>query len=79
VIPENFANNHESVNPVNKQYGYQGICPAGGVHYYHFRIYALDAKLTLGKQTNQATLEGAMFGHILAKGELVGTYNMQAH
>jgi Raf kinase inhibitor-like YbhB/YbcL family protein len=76
-IPENFINDHASRNPVNKQYGYQAVCPVSGTHYYHFKVYALDAKLTLGKNTTKPMLEKAMGGHVLAKGELIGQYNRQ--
>ncbi|MES2703984.1 MAG: YbhB/YbcL family Raf kinase inhibitor-like protein [Bacteroidota bacterium] len=74
-IPENFINDHSTRNPYSKQYGYTAICPIGGSHNYHFTVYALDTKLKLGKDTNKALLEDAIRGHVLAKGELVGTYS----
>jgi phosphatidylethanolamine-binding protein (PEBP) family uncharacterized protein len=74
-IPENFINDHASQNPLNKQYGYQAVCPVSGTHYYHFIVYALDTKLMLGKNTNKMTLEKAMGGHVLSRGELIGQYN----
>ncbi|MCD6012287.1 MAG: hypothetical protein K0Q79_2149 [Flavipsychrobacter sp.] len=73
-IPENFVNDHMALNAAN-EYGYQPICPLAGTHYYHFAVYALDAKLRAGKRVSKAELESAMKGHILAKGELIGTYN----
>jgi len=73
-IPENFVSDHESMNSA-KEYGYQPVCPKAGTHYYHFMVYALDTKLLEGKHTTRATLENAMRGHILSKGELVATYN----
>jgi len=75
VIPENFVSDYESQNPINKQYGYQAVCPVAGTHYYHFRVYALDTKLLLGKHATKAMLEGIMRDHVLAKGELIGQYN----
>ncbi len=75
IVPENFINDHSSQNPINKQYGYQPVCPVAGTHNYHFRVYALDTKLLLSKKATQATVENAMRGHILAKGELIGQYN----
>ncbi len=57
--------------------GYGGPCPPGGTHRYYFRIYALDTRLDLPDRTNKAGLVKAMKGHILAQGELMGTYRRQ--
>jgi Raf kinase inhibitor-like YbhB/YbcL family protein len=55
--------------------GYQGpLPPPGKVHHYFFRLYALDAKLDLSGEPTKADLLKAMQGHVLAVGELVGTY-----
>jgi len=55
-------------------YGGPAPPPGHGLHHYRFRLYALDIKLNLDPgDTKQALLE-AMQGHILAQGELVGTY-----
>ncbi|MBI1920504.1 MAG: YbhB/YbcL family Raf kinase inhibitor-like protein [Geobacter sp.] len=54
--------------------GYGGPCPPSGTHRYFFKVYALDAMLNLKPLTTKAELEKAMAGHILAKGELMGTY-----
>ncbi|MEK6799519.1 MAG: YbhB/YbcL family Raf kinase inhibitor-like protein [Planctomycetota bacterium] len=56
--------------------GYGGPAPpqGHGVHHYHFRLYALDAALTLPPGADKKTLLGAMKGHTLATGELIGTY-----
>jgi Raf kinase inhibitor-like YbhB/YbcL family protein len=57
-----------------KRIGYGGPCPPIGRHRYFHKLYALDAVLPdLGKPTKRE-LEKAMQGHILAKAELVGTY-----
>jgi len=54
--------------------GYGGPCPPIGRHRYFHKLYALDIVLPdLGEPT-QAELERAMQGHVLAKAELVGTY-----
>jgi len=54
--------------------GYGGPCPPVGRHRYFHKLYALDTRLPgLGKPT-KAALEHAMSGHILAKAELIGTY-----
>ena len=57
-----------------KRTGYGGPCPPIGKHRYFFKLYALDAVLPDLNQPNKAALEKAMGGHILAKAELVGTY-----
>ena len=57
-----------------KQNKYGGPCPPSGIHRYFFRLYALDTTLKLAPESTNATLERAMQGHILAQGELMGTY-----
>jgi len=56
--------------------GYYGPHPPSGEppHHYHFQIFALDAVLQLPDGFNRHALIDAMRGHVLAKGELVGTY-----
>src|SRR5688572_1977030 len=56
-----------------KPAGYRGPCPPIGRHRYFHKVYALDVALDLTKPT-KAALEQAMEGHILAKAELMGTY-----
>ncbi len=56
-----------------------GPCPPTGRHRYFFKLYALDTELPdLGKP-DKAKLEKAMQGHILAKAEMVGTYEKTRH
>lgn len=57
-----------------KRLSYGGPCPPSGTHRYFFRIYALDTSLQLTSETSKTGLERAMEGHIVAKGELMGTY-----
>lgn len=54
--------------------GYGGPCPPSGQHRYFFRVYALDTVLDLAAGANKAQLLAAMAGHVLAQGELMGTY-----
>jgi Raf kinase inhibitor-like YbhB/YbcL family protein len=72
-IPENFKGAEQGLNGA-KQTGYKGMCPPSGTHHYHFRVYALDTKLSLDKSTDKAGLEKSMKGHILGEGDLVGLY-----
>jgi len=54
--------------------GYGGPCPPIGRHRYFHKLYALALVLPdLGAAT-KAELEAAMEGHVLARAELVGTY-----
>jgi Raf kinase inhibitor-like YbhB/YbcL family protein len=57
-----------------KRTGYGGPCPPIGRHRYFWKVYALDVVLPDLKEPTKAQLEKAMEGHILARGELVGTY-----
>jgi hypothetical protein len=55
--------------------GYGGPCPPrGGPHRYFFKLYALDAELNLPARAAKQDVERAMRGHILAEGQLMGTY-----
>ena len=60
------------------QGGYNGPCPPWNderLHHYHFVVYALDvSSLGLTGNFGGKQAEDAMTGHILAKGEIVGTY-----
>lgn len=52
---------------------YGGPCPPIGRHRYVHKLYALDTELDLDRPS-KAELQQAMQGHILASGELIGTY-----
>ena len=55
--------------------GYNGPCPPPGTpHHYHFRLYALSSALHLPGDATAKQLGAAMRGHILAVGELIGTF-----
>ena len=57
-----------------KRSGYGGPCPPIGRHRYFFKLYALDRELGDLEKPTKAALEQAMQGHVLARTELVGTY-----
>ncbi len=57
-----------------RETGYRGPCPPIGRHRYFHKLYALDSVLPdLGSPTKKE-LEKAMEGHILARAEIIGTY-----
>ena len=62
--------------PSGQTIGYRGPLPppGHGIHHYHFQIYALDTPIDLPAGADKKALLEKMQGHILAKGELVGTY-----
>lgn len=51
-----------------------GPCPPSGRHRYYFKLYALDAMLPTLDKATKAAVEKAMHGHVIARGELMGTY-----
>jgi Raf kinase inhibitor-like YbhB/YbcL family protein len=58
-----------------KKPGYGGPCPpAGKMHRYFFRIYALDTTLNLPAGATRKDVDAAMAKHVLAIGQLMGTY-----
>ena len=83
-LPENVAKTASPAEPKGalqgknswSKIGYGGPAPpqGHGVHHYHFKLYALDAPLTVASGSDKKGLLAAMKGHILAQGELVGIY-----
>ena len=58
-----------------RKIGYGGPCPPPGpAHRYFFKLYALDAKLSLKPGATKAEIERAMKGHVLAEAQLIGKY-----
>jgi Raf kinase inhibitor-like YbhB/YbcL family protein len=60
-----------------KRLGYGGPCPPSGTHRYFFKLYALDTALGLEPGATAEQVRQAMEGHVLAEGELMGTYSRQ--
>jgi Raf kinase inhibitor-like YbhB/YbcL family protein len=55
--------------------GYGGPCPPKGpAHRYFFKMYALDTSLNLQSSATKSEVEMAMQGHVLAQGQLMGSY-----
>jgi len=58
-----------------RKIGYNGPCPpAGHLHRYQLTIYALDKSLDLKGGASKKQVLDAIQGHILARGQLTGTY-----
>ena len=55
--------------------GYGGPCPPRGTHRYFFKVYALDSELSLKPAATKDQLMKAMEGHVIAQGQLMGTYS----
>lgn len=56
-------------------FGYAGPCPPRGeTHTYVFRVYALDTTLGYEPGASRDQVEAGMEGHVLAFGELTGTF-----
>lgn len=57
--------------------GYDGPAPprGHGIHHYHFKVYAVDQALELKPGAGKAELLRAIQGHVLAEGEITGTYS----
>lgn len=80
-LPENLAksqyipgNAKQGLNDF-KRLGYGGPCPPPGkAHRYFFKLYALDTMLDLKPGLTKANVLKAMAGHVLAEGQLQGTY-----
>lgn len=58
-----------------RKIGYNGPCPPPGTtHRYYFKLYALNAELTLNPGATKADVERAMEGRILGRAEWTGSY-----
>ena len=56
-------------------FGYYGPHPPPGrAHHYHFQVFALDAPIDVEPQSDLDEVTTAMKPHVVASGELVGTY-----
>ncbi len=85
-LPEQFAPSEDGVDDIEQgrnDFGhtrYEGPCPPRGdnAHHYHFRLYALDADLSLPPGANRDQIFSMIHNHILGQTELVGTYERSA-
>jgi len=66
VMGMNYAN----------QAGYAAPCPPEGeTHRYVWSVYASDRVLGISQNATRAQFKNALSGHVLAKGQLTGTYS----
>ncbi|HEY4000081.1 MAG TPA: YbhB/YbcL family Raf kinase inhibitor-like protein [Candidatus Xenobia bacterium] len=71
-VPAILQGGRQGTNDFGKP-GYDGPAPPpGAVHHYHFTVMALNASLP--PLHSHAEFEHAVSGHVLAQGELIGTY-----
>jgi Raf kinase inhibitor-like YbhB/YbcL family protein len=54
--------------------GYKAPCPTHGMHFFRFKVFALDAMLPTFALPSDERITTAMSGHILAAGEMVGSW-----
>lgn len=82
-LPEGVAKDAELQSPAGavqgknsyKRLGFDGPGPPPGkAHRYFFHLYALDAPLGVKSGLDKDELLKEMQGHVLAQGQLVGTY-----
>ena len=77
VVTKIYESNVPGVQGMNDmmQHNYGGPAPPSGTHRYFFKVYALDSRLDIPQNSRKEDLEKAMEGHVLATGQLVGTYS----
>ena len=74
ALPESLAEAEQGRNDF-KRAGYGGPCPPPGKpHRYVFKLYALDAVLSLKAGATKADVERAIQGHVLGTAQLIGVY-----
>ena len=62
--------------PGQNNIGYRGPLPppGHGTHRYYFKIYALEAKLSVEPSMDKKSILKEIENHVLAEGQLMGTY-----
>ncbi len=61
----------------NQRTAYMGPIPPKGEHRYFFYLYALDIETDWEKGLTREEVHAKMDGHIVAKAQLVGTYELE--
>jgi Raf kinase inhibitor-like YbhB/YbcL family protein len=83
-LPENVPHDRELAQPPGARQGQNSKLrigytrpeppPGDRPHRYHFQVYALDRMLPADDDLGRSAFHKAIAGHVLAKGELIGTY-----
>jgi Raf kinase inhibitor-like YbhB/YbcL family protein len=78
-LPEHAKTGTSGVNSFGKP-GFGGPCPPkkDHAHHYHFHVYALDIESLGPSGLSKEDALSAMREHVVAEGELVGTYKRAA-
>jgi len=72
VLPDGAAQGKNDFDKI----GYGGPAPPRGKpHRYFFKLYALNTRLELPPGATRDQVLGALRGHVLAEGQLMGTYS----
>ena len=82
-LEEDFPISGKNVDPNAMSVGknssgntrYDGPCPPSGTHRYYFKLYALDITLSLQPGVTKEQVLAEMKGHLVAQGELMGTFS----
>jgi Raf kinase inhibitor-like YbhB/YbcL family protein len=82
-LPEDLPVTGKNIDPNAVFFGtnssgnirYDGPCPPSGTHRYYFKLYALDTQIGLLPGATKEKIIKEMQGHILAQGELMGTFS----
>ena len=72
-IEENEIPGKQGLNDFSKK-DYGGPCPPSGTHRYFFKLYALEAKMVAESGLDKRTVLEEIRKHVLAEGQLIGTY-----
>jgi Raf kinase inhibitor-like YbhB/YbcL family protein len=78
VMPEALPTGTKQGQNDWQRTGYGGPCPPIGRHRYFHKLYALDTVLPDLRAPTRSQLEQAMEGHVLARADLIGTYQKEA-
>jgi Raf kinase inhibitor-like YbhB/YbcL family protein len=82
-LPEGIPSSPEPATPVRMRQGrnsfgsvgWRGMePPAGQTHHYHVELFALDGQVPLDPEADREALLKALRGHVVAAGELAGTF-----
>ncbi len=77
-IAENKVPGDQGMNDFGK-ITYGGPCPPSGTHRYFFKVFALDDSLNVPEGAGKMVVMEGMQNHILAYGELIGSYEKSGH